>query len=82
MADLESVETDKLETQVKCRRLEKPFLGCTFETVSFIVLVVGKRSPKTMERGRRPEKWGEIQTLGINHAGKLRLLVGRTLKCF
>lgn len=64
MADLESVETDKLETQVKCRSLEKPCLGCTFETVSFMVLVVGKRSPKTMERGRGPEKWGDIPGKG------------------
>lgn len=54
-ADLKSAGTDGQHTRAKLRISVEIFfyLQCTFESVRFMCLIVGKRSSKTRE-------WGEI----------------------
>lgn len=40
------------------------FLGCTFETVRFVVLVAGKGVSRPGKGGAIPGKWEEIPLLG------------------
>lgn len=52
VVDLKSLGTDRLGTEVKLRQLENVFLGCTFKTVRFLVLVVRGGESKDPRSGK------------------------------